>query len=155
MIIVLVPYVLALLGGMVVIKTLSMDVFFELINAMVLAAAIAAGFGFSFHAVRVLNKPMRDMDGGDVLLLGMWTIKLGLILVFFTLWAYRLTNDFSWINSHTGSFGRWMIATGLTMLLASSGAVDGRIPPKALLVTGAVVGFAVLVALLLVGIGYA
>lgn len=126
---------------------------FEVLNAAVVAVAVGVVVGFTSAAWRVLREPVSLLSAGDVLVLGVWLLWLGLIGAFLSLWVYRLTGDRWWLDAPGTAFTRWLIFSGGVLHLAAVGAIEGRIPARSYVRAGIIAGFGVAFALFLISFG--
>lgn len=131
---------------------------FEVENSLILAIFIGVLIGWFRAGLRVLPTHPRDMTGTDALILGVCTVCIGLTIIFANLWVWRVLDDpdivkVGIINHWTGAFGRWILITGGSLLLAASGAVDNTIPSRSYLVTGIWISLGIAFALVLISVG--
>jgi hypothetical protein len=75
-------------------------------------------------------------------------------LAFIMLWGYRLTEDRWWLDAWPAGISRWIILLGGVFHLAAAGAIEGRVPPRAYVRAGVIVGLAVAAALFLISFGW-
>jgi hypothetical protein len=85
---------------------------FEVLNAMVVAVAVGVTVGFTIAAWHTLWADAHQLSAGDVLVLGIWLLWIGLIGAFFSLWMFRLTDDHWWLNAGWTAATRWFIFCG-------------------------------------------
>jgi uncharacterized membrane protein len=85
---------------------------FEVLNAMVVAVAVGVTVGFTIAAWHTLWADAHQLSAGDVLVLGIWLLWIGLIGAFFSLWMFRLTDDHWWLNAGWTAATRWLIFCG-------------------------------------------
>lgn len=146
-----------LAGGFVVYVCLFLaferQALFEILNAVVVSVAVGVVIGFLSAAWRVLWSPISHQTAGDVLVLGIWLLWLGLTGAFLSLWCFRLTGDRWWLDAPWVAFTRWLIFGGGVLHLAAVGAIEGRIPARSYIRAGVVAGFGVAFALFLISFG--
>jgi hypothetical protein len=128
--------------------------YFELVNASVVAISVGVVVGFSKGAWTVARTDPRCQTAGDVLVMGVFLVWIGLAFAFVMLWGYRLTEDRWWIDAWPAALSRWIILLGGVFHLAAAGAIDGKVPPRAYVRAGVIVGLAVAAALFLISFGW-
>jgi hypothetical protein len=126
---------------------------FEVLNAMVVAVAVGVTVGFTIAAWHTLWADAHQLSAGDVLVLGIWLLWIGLIGAFFSLWMFRLTDDHWWLNAGWTAATRWFIFCGGALHLAAAGAIEGRIPRRSYVRAGVVAAFGVAFGLFLISFG--
>jgi hypothetical protein len=126
---------------------------FEVLNAMVVSVGVGVAMGFTIAAWHTLWAPVDSLSAGDVLVLGIWLLWIGLIGAFFSLWMFRLTDDHWWLNAEWTAATRWLIFCGGSLHLAAAGAIEGRIPRQSYVRAGVVTAFGVAFGLFLISFG--
>jgi hypothetical protein len=129
------------------------EVFYEILNSLVTAIAFGVALGFSQAASKVIQTPPLEYQPGDVLIVGIFLVWSGILITFAFLWGFRVTDDPWYITNGYAAFGRWLIVVGGCFHLAASGAIENRIPRRALMRIGIVVAAATFVALVMVSYG--
>lgn len=129
------------------------DLSFELTNALVASVGFGVVLGFIKVICISLKKHPWEMQSDDMLVLGILMLAIGISVLFVGLWWYRITDDFEVLNYWVFLHARFAIVVGMTFLFASSGSVDGRIPPGTYLRAGAVLAAGVALLGLLVTLG--
>jgi hypothetical protein len=126
---------------------------FEVLNAMVVAVGVGVTVGFTIAAWHTLWARLDLLSAGDVLVLGIWLLWIGLVGAFFSLWMFRLTDDHWWLNAEWTAATRWLIFCGGALHLAAAGAIEGRIPRKSYVRAGVIAAFGVAFGLFLISFG--
>lgn len=147
--IVLVSAILYLLGVLIP----PLEVFFEVLNALIVALSAGVAVGFARAAYSVSKVPPNEFQPGDVLVVGIFLVWSGILITFCYQWAYRLTDDPWYLTNSMGALGRWLIVIGGCFHLAASGAIDNRIPRRAYMRVGMAVAAALFVALIMISLG--
>jgi hypothetical protein len=113
---------------------------FEVLNAVVFSVSIGVVVGYSNDLARVLRQPIKELDAGDALRIGViigWTATA---IVFGILWYWRLVGkENEVIDSAVSALSRWVLITAGMLHLAASGSIDGVVPLRSYLRAGIVV----------------
>lgn len=129
------------------------DVYFEILNALIVALAAGVAIGFARAARDVSKVPPSQFQPGDVLIVGIFLCWTGIFIVFCSLWSYRITDDPWYLTNSIGALGRWLIVIGGCFHLAAAGAIDNRIPRRAYMRVGMAVAAALFIALIMISLG--
>ncbi len=129
--------------------------FFEILNSLACAASMGVMIGFGRSYWYSGMKRPTDLMGRDVLLQGIFYIALGLFISFFMLWLWRINDKPPGLEDHwVVAWGRGFLILGGLFCLTAVNAIDGSIPRRSWLITGAWIGAGLAAMFLSFTLGY-
>lgn len=128
---------------------------FEVLNAVCIASAAGAGLGWARSTWDAVRLPPRDMTAGHIVIVSVFLMCIAAIGVFMAQWAWRISGRPDWIlDSAATLFSRWIFAGALVLAMTANWSSDGIVHVGAYKRTLALVAGAVLIASLLIGLGF-
>jgi hypothetical protein len=127
---------------------------FELVNGVIASLGLGIGVGFAKAAYSIArSKTLAQLDGSDVLILGVAVTWPGLMYVFLGRWLWRITDSDLVANHWSLLVACCIIVLGAIFHLAAAGAKDGVIPRRSYMITGAYIAIGLGLALILITLG--
>jgi hypothetical protein len=133
---------------------IDLNIAFEIINAVAMATSLGVAVAWLPLAVHSIRRSLHELRSDDALFIGVELLAFNGFIIFTLLWIYRLTESPYWRDHEIAFVARVGIALGFMLFLAASRAIDGEIPPKSYLRVGAYVAGGVIVAVILITLGY-
>jgi hypothetical protein len=128
---------------------------FEVLNAICIAAAAGAAMGWAKSTWDALRLPPRLMTAGHIVIVSVFLICTASVGFFLAQWAWRVMDRPDWIlDSAATLFSRWVFAGALILAMTANWSTDGVITVGAYKRTLALVATAVLIASVLMGLGF-
>lgn len=129
--------------------------FFEAMNAVICALGAGVSFGYLAGFWRAVRLPPHKMDAADLAIVAIFLSSIAGIQIFAGQWAWRAFGRPDWIiDSMFLAFTRWQLAVAMTLLLMTNFSREGKLIIGGTWRTLALVGVALLVAAVLIFIGY-
>jgi hypothetical protein len=120
---------------------------FEVLNAIIMGGCAGLVYGYGMSAWAGLSKPLRSITSSRMLIVGMVTCFIGLFGVFAGQWVWRTLDKPDWVSdSAVLLFSRYVLCTGIFMLLTTNWSEEGSLPKASYQKAGLVIMAAVAVA---------
>jgi hypothetical protein len=126
---------------------------FEIVNGIGSAVAVGVTISWSKIIIAKMRKHPWEFESDDSLVLGLGCLAISGLVILAFLWTYRITGDDWYRNNELAFLSRVGIAIGFSMLLATSGAIDGRMPPESYRKVGIYVALGLALSAMLIGFG--
>lgn len=128
-------------------------VLFEILNSIIIGSAMGTGLMCAPALWETLQIKPREWAPSDVLILAVEGVSLSLAWVFAGLWFSRAANPYLLDANLIDAFGRWVLASSMTLAFIACGGVDGRLPSKSYQRGAYLAGFSVFTAFALMSLG--
>jgi hypothetical protein len=126
---------------------------FEITNAICFSAALGFCLGYVVPFWDAIKLPPRTMNSAHLLVTGAWIVCFAAMQVFALQFFWRIWGRPEYlINSPFVAFTRWELATGLTVMMATSFSKHGDIEPSGYARTAAWISIFVFVVALAVSL---